>query len=333
MRKRSLLWLLVGILVIVLVVLFYTFRVEEKKEEGTPTPAVSEAVKPQKKWLIGFAQSTMIDPWRINMLMQMKDAVEEHKEEIDFIYTDAKNDNNKQIADVQDLVTRGIDLLIISPREAEPLTPIVSEVYRKGIPVITLDRNIVTTDYTCFIGASNLEIGRKAGERMVEELGGKGVVVEIEGILGATPTIERSKGFHEVVDKYKEIKVVLKRPADYLREPARKIMEDALQAHKKIDGVYAHNDEMALGALAAAKAVGKDKGMVIIGIDGQKEAFKAIMRGEMSATYIYPNGSREAIETALKILKGEKVPKHISLPTVEVTKENVEKYYDPNAYF
>lgn len=334
MKGKSLVWII--IVVVVLVALFYAFRGRGgKKGEATPTPspAVSGTSKPQKKWLIGFSQSTMIDPWRINMLKQMQDAVDEHKDEIEFIYTDAKNDNNKQIADVQDLVTRGIDLLIISPREAEPLTPIVSEVYRKGIPVITLDRNITTSDYTCFIGASNLEIGRKAGERMVKELGGKGVVVEIEGILGATPTIERSKGFHEVVDKYKDIKVVLKRPADYLREPARKIMEDALQAYKKIDGVYAHNDEMALGALAAAKAVGRDKGLVIIGIDGQKEAFKAIMRGEMTATYIYPNGSKEAIETALKILKGEQVPKHISLPTVEVTKENVEKYYDPNAYF
>ncbi|MBC7328146.1 substrate-binding domain-containing protein [bacterium] len=330
MKSKVWIWI---ILIVVILGIFYVLRA--RKAEVTTVEPKTAATKPtaKKKWLIGFSQSTMIDPWRINMLKQMQDAVEEHKDEIDFIYTDAKNDNNKQIADVQDLVTRGIDLLIISPREAEPLTPIVSEVYRKGIPVITLDRNITTSDYTCFIGASNLEIGRKAGERMVKELGGKGVVVEIEGILGATPTIERSKGFHEVVDKYKDIKVVLKRPADYLREPARKIMEDALQAFKKIDGVYAHNDEMALGALAAAKAVGKDKGLVIIGIDGQKEAFKAIMRGEMTATYIYPNGSKEAIETALKILKGEKVPKHISLPTVEVTKENVEKYYDPNAYF
>lgn len=332
MKGKSFAWII--LVVVILVALFYAFRGKRGKEEvaPTPTPSVSQTTK-HKKWLIGFSQSTMIDPWRINMLKQMEDAVNEHKDEIDFIYTDAKNDNNKQIADVQDLVTRGIDLLIISPREAEPLTPVVSEVYRKGIPVITLDRNITTSDYTCFIGASNLEIGRKAGERMVKELGGKGVVVEIEGILGATPTIERSKGFHEVVDKYKDIKVVVKKPADYLREPARKIMEDALQAHKKIDGVYAHNDEMALGALAAAKAVGRDKGLVIIGIDGQKEAFKAIMRGEMTATYIYPNGSKEAIETALKILKGERVPKHISLPTVEVTKENVEKYYNPNAYF
>ena len=332
MKGKTIVWVIV--IVVVLVALFYAFRGRGERKETAPPVSGGKISAPKKgKWLIGFSQSTMIDPWRINMLKQMQDAVKEHGDEIDFIYTDAKNDNNKQIADVQDLVTRGIDLLIISPREAEPLTPVVAEVYKKGIPVITLDRNITTSDYTCFIGASNLEIGRKAGERMVKELGGKGVVVEIEGILGATPTIERSKGFHEVVDKYKGIKVVLKRPADYLREPARKIMEDALQAYKKIDGVYTHNNEMALGALAAAKVVGRDKGLVIIGIDGQKEAFTAIMRGEMTATYIYPNGSKEAIETALKILKGEKVPKHITLPTVEVTKENVNQYYNPNAYF
>lgn len=286
----------------------------------------------EKKFLIGFSQSTMIDPWRINMLEQMKDAVKEHEDEIDFVFTDAQNDNMKQIGDVEDLFSKGIDLLIISPREAEPLTSVVERVFSEGVPVITLDRNITSDSYTCFIGASNFKIGEEAGKLMSSLLKGKGYVIEIEGILGATPTIDRCDGFHSIVDSFTGIQVVEKQPADYLREPALKIMEDFLQSHPRIAGVYAHNDEMALGALTALKSAGRD-GVVVIGIDGQKEAFESVMAGKMSATFIYPNGSAQAVEVALKILKGEKVPKKIELETQQVDKSNVHLFYNPKSYF
>jgi len=327
--KRQILF---GLLLLVAIGLLVSFGCSRKKEEA-PAKGKAEEAAAGKKFVIGFSQSTMIDPWRINMLKQMEDAVKEHEDEIEFIWTDARNDNMKQIADVEDLVARGIDLLIISPREAQPLTEVVSKVYRSGIPVITLDRNILSDDYTCFIGASNLEIGEAAGRLMVQKLNGKGNVVEIEGILGATPTIERSQGFHNIVDDYPDIKVIVKKPGNYLRIEAIKVMEDALQAHPKIDAVYAHNDEMALGAIIAAEQAGRCEGLVVIGIDGQREAFEAIMEGKMTATFIYPNGSKEAIETALKILKGEKVPKHIKLPTQMVDKSNVKQFYNPNSYF
>lgn len=288
--------------------------------------------KTGKKYLIGFSQSTMIDPWRINMLEQMKDAVEKHSDVVDFIFTDGQNDNMKQISDVEDLFSRGIDLLIISPREAEPLTPVVERVYRSGIPVITLDRNITSESYTCFIGAGNLKIGGQAGNLMIELLGQQGEVIEIEGILGATPTIHRSDGFHKALKKAPGIKIVERQPADYLREPALRIMEDFMQTHPRIDGVYAHNDEMALGALTALRSAGREN-VVIIGIDGQKEAFEAIREGWMTATFIYPNGSAEAVGTALKILRGEKVPKHIELKTQQVDRSNVDKFYNPESYF
>jgi ribose transport system substrate-binding protein len=286
----------------------------------------------KKKFLIGFSQSTMIDPWRINMLEQMKDAVKKNEDAIDFIFTDGQNDNMKQISDVEDLFSRGIDLLIISPREADPLTPVVERIFREGIPVITLDRNITTDSFTCFIGASNFRIGEEAGKLMASLLKGKGSVIEIEGILGATPTIDRSDGFHSVIDSYPGIQVTGKQPADYLREPALKIMEDFLQSQPQIDGVYAHNDEMALGALAALKGAGRE-GVIIIGIDGQREAFEAIMAGKMTATFIYPNGSAQAVDTALKILRGEKVPNKIELKTQLVDKANVHLFYNPKSYF
>lgn len=283
-------------------------------------------------FLIGFSQSTMIDPWRINMLEQMKDAVEEHKDVLDFIFTDGQNDNMKQISDVEDLFSRGVDLLIISPREAEPLTPVVERVYKAGMPVITLDRNIKSESYTCFIGASNFKIGQEAGKLIVKLLEGEGRVIEIEGILGATPTIDRSDGLHSIIDSYPEIRVIEKQPGDYLREPALKMMEDFLQSHSQIDGVYAHNDEMALGALTALKSANRP-GVFVIGIDGQREAFESIMEEKMAATFIYPNGSAQAIEVALKILRGEKVPKKIELEIQVVDKSNVHLFYNPHSYF
>jgi len=286
----------------------------------------------QEKFLIGFSQSTMIDPWRINMLEQMKDAVQKHKDSIDFVFTDGQNDNMKQISDVEDLFSKGIDLLIISPREADPLTPVVERVYNAGVPVITLDRNITSDAYTCFIGASNFKIGEAAGKLMASLFEERGQVIEIEGILGATPTIDRSDGFHSIVDYIPGIQVVEKQPADYLREPALKIMEDFLQSHPQIDGIYGHNDEMALGALTALRAAGRE-GVVVIGIDGQKEAFESIMAGRMTATFIYPNGSAQAVEAAVKILKGVNVPRKIELESQLVDSSNVKLFYNPNSYF
>jgi len=292
-----------------------------------------EAPAEKEKILIGFAQSTMIDPWRINMLKQMEDAVVQHADRVDFVYTDAQNDNLRQISDVEDLQQRGVDVLVISPLEAAPLTPVVSKVYNSGTPVITLDRNITTEDYTCFIGASNVEIGEAAGRLLIDKLGEAGKVIEIQGILGASATIDRHTGFHNIVGKYPGIKIIVDKTANYLRTEAIDVMEDALQAQPEIDAVYAHNDEMALGALKAAKEAGRADGLIIIGIDGQREAYEAIVRGEMTATFVYPNGSAEAIEIALRIADGEQAPKLLRLKTTQVTAENVKDLIDEKSYF
>lgn len=278
----------------------------------------------KRKPLVGFSQSTMIDPWRIHMLKQMEEAAAEHADEIEFTYLNADNDALKQIDDVRTLRDRGVAVLIISPLEAAQLTPVVREVYQAGLPVITLDRNITTDDYTCFIGADNLAIGEQAGEFLAEVLKGKGKVVEIEGIPGASATIERHEGFRRALASYPEIEVIVDQPADYKRVDAIRVMENALDAHPQIDAVYAHNDEMALGAIIAAKAAGRAEGLIVIGIDGQQEAIESIRRGEMTATFVYPNGSREAIETALRIIGGEEVPKRIELETMRIDSSNAD---------
>ena len=285
-----------------------------------------------KKFRVGFSQSTMQDPWRIAMIESAKAEASQHPE-IELLIADGQNDNLKQISDIEGFITKGVDLLIVSPREAEPLTPVVKKAYQKGIPVILLDRSIVGDTYTCFIGASNVEIGEAAGKFIAERLGGKGSIVEIEGIQGATPTIDRRRGMHQAIAAYPGLKVVIDQPADYLRSPARTVMENALQSGKKVDCVYAHNDEMALGAYLAAKAAGKEKEILFVGIDGQREAIQAVRDGKMGATFVYPFCGPEAIQYAARILGGEQVPKQVRLKTTMITQDNAARLYNPKSYF
>jgi len=300
----------------------------QKPQEKKPAEPVKEKLLPWEvanKYVVGFSQCTFEDPWRINMNKEMEDAAKDHRE-IRLVITNGENRNAKQIADVENLGVMQVQFLIISPREAAPLTPVVDKIYDAGIPVIVLDRKILSDKYTAFIGASNLEIGREAGKYLAEKLGNQGKIVEIEGILGATPTQERSQGFHEIIDRIPGLKVVYQQPGDYKRSPARWVMENALQAFSKIDAVYAHNDEMMIGAYLAAKAVAREKEMIFVGIDGQKEAVDMIRQGLLDATFVYPNGAKEALEAGLKIMKGQPVPKDIQLPAIRVTKDEALNY-------
>jgi ribose transport system substrate-binding protein len=245
--------------------------------------------------------------------------------QMQIVYADAQQDNAKQVADVENFLQQRIDLLIISPNEAKPLTPIVQKVFAAGIPVIILDRAIEGDTYTTFIGADNRQIGREAGRLAVKILHGKGDVVEIKGLPGSPPARDRSEGFREVIASYPDIHIVHDPVANWLREEAMTQMEAALQAHSHIDLVYAHNDPMAMGAYLAAKAKGREKEMKFIGIDGLPGldgGQQMVADGKLTATFVYPTGGKEAVEIAAKILAGEKVPHHITLPTEMITKDN-----------
>ena len=293
--------------------------------QGQAPAEKSEAPSAAKKLVVGFSQCTFEDPWRINMNREMEDAAAQHPE-LKLIIANGENKNAKQVADVENFIVKQVDLLIISPRESAPLTPVVEKAHDAGIPVIVLDRALVGEKYTSFIGASNLAIGKAAGEYVAEKLGGKGKIVEIEGILGATPTQERRDGFHEAVARYPNLQVIYQQPADYKRSPAIQVMQNALSAYPEIQAVYAHNDEMAIGAYLAAKAEGREKQMLFVGIDGQGEAVKMIRGGLLQATFVYPNGSREAIANGWKLLHGESIPRKIQLETVRVTQSEAPDY-------
>lgn len=276
------------------------------------------------KYLVGFSQCNLGEPWRVAMNAEVAARAKDFPE-LQIVYADAQQDNAKQVADVENFLRQGIDLLMISPNEAKPLTPIVRTAYERHIPVIVIDRAIEGDTYTTFIGADNRQIGREAGALIAEMLGGHGQIVEIRGLPGSPPARDRSEGMREAIAKYPDIHIVHDPVANWLREEAMTQMELALQAHDHIDLVYAHNDPMAMGAYLAAKAKGREREMQFIGIDGLPgvDGGRAMVaNGQLAATFVYPTGGREAVEVAANILTGHRVPKQIRLATERITKEN-----------
>jgi len=274
--------------------------------------------------LVGFSQCNLGEPWRVAMNAEVAARAKDFPD-LQIVYADAQQDNARQVADVENFLRQKIDLLMISPNEAKPLTPIVRKAFEQGIPVVVLDRAIEGDTYTVFIGADNREIGKAAGKYVAELLRGKGDIVEIMGLPGSPPARDRSEGFREAIAASPDLKIVHDPVANWLREEAMAQMESALAAHEHIDLVYAHNDPMAMGAYLAAKAKGREGEMKFVGIDGLAGldgGRQMVADGKLLATFVYPTGGREAVDAAVRIFAGEKVPHKIVLPTLMITKEN-----------
>jgi ribose transport system substrate-binding protein len=278
----------------------------------------------QKQWVIGMSQCNLGEPWRVQMNADIRHAAAAHPE-VRVVFKDAQNDNLRQSAHVEEFMRAGVDLIIISPKEAAPLTRPVREAFQKGIPIIVLDRRVLGTDYTCFIGADNKKIGRAAGEYLVRLLNGKGNIVELKGLMTSTPGQDRHSGFLEGIQG-SQLKVVFEADMKWLEPDARKEMESALARFGEIDAIYAHNDPGAHGAWLAARAAGRERAMRFIGIDGLPQEGQIYVRqGILAASFEYPTGGKEAVETALALLKGETVPKEVTLKSRVFTKENIDR--------
>jgi ribose transport system substrate-binding protein len=285
--------------------------------------SLSFAALAQEKYTIGMSQCNLGEPWRVQMNADVKAAADQH-DNLEVIYKDAQNDTLKQRAHVEEFVSAGVDLLIISPKEAQPLTEPVAKAMDAGIPVIVLDRRVVGDKYTCFIGADNVKIGRAAGEWIAETLGGKGKVVELKGLMTSTPGQDRNSGFREGI-RGTDIEVIFEADMKWLEPDARKEMESALARFDEIDLVYAHNDPGAHGAYLAAKAAGRADDIKFVGIDAlPHEGVMYVKQGILDATFQYPTGGAEAIDIALKILAGEEVPHEITLGSRVFTAESVD---------
>ncbi|MEP9405173.1 ribose ABC transporter substrate-binding protein RbsB [Peribacillus frigoritolerans] len=266
---------------------------------------------------VGVSISTLNNPFFVSL----KDGIEKEAKEKGMKVTvvDAQDDTAKQISGIEDLILQKVDVLLVNPTDSAAISSAVKDANDAGIPVITIDRSSDEGDIETFIASDNVAGGEMAAEYLVKELGEKAKVVELEGVSGASATRERGKGFHNIADK--QLEVPTSQTAEFDRTKGLNVMENILQGNKDIQAVFAHNDEMALGAIEAIKAAGKD--IIVVGFDGNDDALKAVENGELKATIAQQPAliGEEAVNAAEKILKGDKVDDTISVPLKLVTKE------------
>lgn len=307
------------------------------------TTAFAGSALAADKVIIGFSQAASNSAHRNTMTERNKAYAAENFKDTTLIVTNAEGKSAKQITDIESLEVQGIQALMISPQDSAAVTPIIKDALKQGIKVVTLERSIDGVPVTLHIGPHNKPIGALAGQYVVKALGGKGNVVEIKGDPAVAPAVERSEGFHEAIAG-SEIKVIAEQHADWDEEKALKFMEDTLQRFGpgEIQAVYAHNDNMAFGALKAIKAAGRDKeGILIIGIDGENRAIRAVAKGDFAATFTYSTVAPEGVIAAHALVTGDtaaldklgKMTKHadgtmeIEIPSNMVTKDNATQFF------
>lgn len=281
----------------------------EKKEAA---PASGE-----KKVTVGFAVSTQNNPFFVTMAKSVEAAAGNANIEVKIV--DAQNDPAKQSNDVTDLIESKVDVLIINPVDSAAISNSVLAANKAKIPVITIDRSSDKGEVATHIASNNVKGGEMAAEYIVKKLGEGSPVAELEGIPGASATRERGEGFHKIADQ--KLKVLAKQSADFDRTKGLTVAENILQANPDVKAFFAQNDEMALGAIGAAKSAGKD--IVIVGFDGTDDGIKAIKDGTLAATIAQqPDKMGEmAIEAAAKIAKGDNVEKNIAVDLKLVEKQ------------
>ncbi len=279
--------------------------------------------------VIGLSQESLDHPFMITQRDQILDAAEAYPN-VKVIATDGQGSVVKQVAGIEDMLTKGIDILLVQAAKAEGLKQELNKVHEKGIPFMFVGKPIHGTDAITMVSMDNYLIGTEIGGYVVDHLKGKygsvkGNVVVIEGIPGDETSVNRVGGFHEVIDKQSGIKVVAQQPADYRRPQAVSVMQNVLQANPAgtLDVIFAANGEMALGAVQAVKDAGRLDEVIIIGLDGQQEELDAIAAGEMSATWTYEPCGTQGFELAMKILNGEKVDPEVIPASRKITKDNV----------
>ncbi len=273
-------------------------------DDTTTTPEVSE-----ETMTIGLVVSTLDNPFFVTL----QDGAQAKADELGatLIVLDSKDDSAIEMTNVEDLLVQGVDLLMINPTDSAAVVSSVEAANEAGIPVVTLDRSADGGEVATHIASDNYAGGVMAGEYIVELLGGEGLVVELEGVPGASATIERGEGFNAAMDAVDTMEVIAAQTANFARAEGMSVMEDILQAQPEIDAVFAHNDEMALGALEAITASGRD--ILIVGFDATDDALAAVAEGTMAATVEQLPAEIGAlgVVAAMDILAGEEVEAYV----------------------
>ncbi|HSC81701.1 MAG TPA: ribose ABC transporter substrate-binding protein RbsB, partial [Chitinolyticbacter sp.] len=262
---------------------------------------------------VGLAVSTLNNPF----FVALRDGAQAEATErgVKLIAVDAQDDPAKQIASVEDLIQKKVQVILINPTDSDAVANVVKQATAAGIKVISLDRSVNGAEVSAHIASDNVAGGKMAAEFLLEKIGGKGNIVELEGIAGSSAARERGQGFHSVVDGKADVKLVAKQPADFDRAKGLSVMENILQGNKDVQGVFAHNDEMALGAQKAVEAAGL-KNVVIVGFDATPDAVAAVKAGTLAATVQQKPEliGKMGVEAAKLLIEGKPVDKNIPVP-------------------
>jgi galactofuranose transport system substrate-binding protein len=308
-----------------------------KPPSGVPNAENAPKVTKKSGYTVAFSQNASNNPWRLAETASMKE--EAAKQGVRLTVTDANNQQSKQIADIKGLIAQKPDVLFVAPI-TEQMANVVKAAAAAKIPVFLLDRDVDHAvakpgqDYVSVIQSDFVQEGKRAAVQMAKATGGKATIIELEGTTGASPAIDRKKGFDEAIKQCPGMKVVVSQDADFTRAKGQSVAETLLQAHPDATAIYAHNDEMALGAIAAAKASGRQPGkdIKVVSIDGEKDGLKAVAAGDLYATVeCSPRFGPIAFQTLTGYAAGKAVPTLIinndQLFTKENAAANVDKAY------
>ncbi|HYP26256.1 MAG TPA: ABC transporter substrate-binding protein [Blastocatellia bacterium] len=280
------------------------------------------------KIVVGFSQMENNNPWRIAETNSIREEGAKRADKFDLVVTDAQGQTSKQVSDVEDLIARRVDAIFLAPREYEGLAPALQAAKEANIPVFLIDREAAGKageDYVAFLGSNFVDQGKRAAEWLARQTNGKANIVELTGTAGSSVARDRSQGFNDEIKKHPDMRVIVSQTGDFSRATGQRVMENIIQSKgREITAVYAHNDEMALGAIQALKAAGMKPGqdVIIVSVDGEKAALEAIIAGDLGATVeSNPRFGPLAFDTLEKYLRKEPLPTKIILE---------DRFFDPS---
>lgn len=311
-KSKIIILIIAGILILTFIIVLgiNNYTIGNKEDDGV-------------KYLIGVSQANLQESWRIEVNKNIAEEASKY-DDLRVVYTDALQDSQKQINDIKKLINLGVDLLIISPNDVNALESEISEAYAK-IPVIIMDRKVSENDYTLFIGTDDKQIGIDSGQFALEHLGDKGGnVIEIIGQEDSPISVQRSDGFLQSISKNDKIKIIKTITGDWMKDNTEDILKQIIFDFSQIDVIFAHNDEMAMGAKAAAQDM-RIGNICFIGGGGSENGSTLVKQGILNCTFTNTTGGKEAIEYALKILNKENdLPKNVILQSKMITKDTVD---------
>lgn len=287
--------------------------------------------------VVGFSQSEKLNnPFRIAETQSIQDEAKERG--IKLISTNANSQAPKQLSDIQDMLAQGVDILIVAPLLEEGLEPALNSASEQGVPVFLIDRETAgepCKDYITFMGSNFVRQGEQAAQKLIDITNGRAKIAELKGVPGASVTNDRAEGFRNGIKEEQGMEIVASQTANFVRTEGQQVMEQIIQSNPDIDAVYAHNDEMAIGAIQALKDAGKNPGedVKIISIDGTRDAAQAIIDGDLNATVTTnPRFGPLAFRTIEDFLAGEPIPQKIIVQDKIIDQSNAEEYLNSGAY-